>query len=417
MSLTQIVVIGGYGVLQLLIVVCCFSQRFLKKLQKKFSWKIITFCFLQMTGAFLVLLGGYWEAEESIKLYSQLRKWVDEYRYTSPEHPEITGDPGLLKFVQQQNPLLPRPDFEDVDAFRSWQISLRNSLYALFNFQKSELPEPIQSHTISSYPSVHGVTRIFLTYQSYDGTSIPAYLFLPPSKKPQPAIIVLPGHVGIYEEGISQTAGLIDSYQHKAALILAQAGFVTMTIEFRGFGYLGPYVNTEHKLVAHNAILGGSFYKAILCQDIQYAFHYLCHLQKVDSQRIGITGVSYGGEMAVTYAALDDRVKVIVAQGFGGSMGQETGVFGTTTEQPHYCHTIPGQNTFLLQEDWYFLLAPRPVLGIRGNREHAVAPKFEEQIRQAYDVFGVSSQWKLSIEPGGHEYFVWPAIQFFRHYL
>lgn len=377
----------------------------------------MTFCFLQMTGVFLILVGGYWESEGSIKLYGRLRTWIDEIQYAPPEHPEITGDPGLVYLVKHQQPDLPRPDFKDAIAFRAWQKALRKSLHSLFKFSENTPLDTIQAHTLSSQTIDSDITRMFLTYQSYDGTSIPAYLFLPPSEEPQPGILVLHGHVGFYEEGISQTAGLSESYQHKAALQLAQAGFVTMTIEFRGFGYLGPYVNTEHKLVAYNAILGGSFYKAILCQDINYALHYLQNREEVDSQRIGITGVSYGGEMAVTYAALDERIQAVVAQGFGGRSGKQTGVFGTTTAQPHYCHIIPGHNTVLLQEDLYLLLAPRPTLGIRGSREHAIDPDFTEYIQQAYNVLGASSQWEFRIEHGGHEYFVRPAIQFFQRYL
>lgn len=377
----------------------------------------MTFCLLQAIGAFLILIGGYWESEGSMKLYGRLRTWVDESRYASPEHPEIQGDPGLVNLVKKQQPVLPRPDFKDAAAFQTWQQALRRSLHSLFNFSENPPSATIQVQTLSSRTIAPDITRTFLTYQSYDGTTIPAYLFVPSSEGPLPAILVLHGHVSIYEEGITQTAGLSESYQHQAALQLAQGGFVTMTIEFRGFGYLGPYMNTEHKLVAYNAILGGSFYKAVLCQDINYALHYLQNRKEVDSQRIGITGVSYGGEMAVTYAALDERIQAVVAQGFGGKSGKQTGVFGTTTAQPHYCHIIPGHNTILLQEDLYLLLAPRPTLGIRGSREQAVEPVFTEHIQQAYNVLGASSQWEFRIEEGGHEYFVPPAIQFFQRYL
>lgn len=45
------------------------------------------------------------------------------------------------------------------------------------------------------------------------------------------------------------------------------------------------------------------------------AMNLLRSLPSVDSSRVAVTGVSFGAEMSVTYAVLDPRVRVVVAQG------------------------------------------------------------------------------------------------------
>jgi hypothetical protein len=64
------------------------------------------------------------------------------------------------------------------------------------------------------------------------------------------------------------------------------------------------------------------------------------------------------------------------------------------------------------------LLAPRPVLGIRGRDERStVHPEFLETVEKAWATLGVSQNFNLEVRPGGHQYFVEPAIVFFRRHL
>ena len=210
----------------------------------------------------------------------------------------------------------------------------------------------------------------------------------------------------------------MESYQHSVALELAKAGFVTLTIELRGFGLLGKPFNTEHRLVAYNAILGGSFYKAVVIKDIQFALNLLQTLDQVDPDRIGITGVSYGGEVAVTYAALDKRIRAVVFQGFGGLLGPNEGKLVGEEELPHYCHIIPGSANTLFKEDIFFLISPRPLLGVRGMQDfEGDLTGFRNEIKNFYEKMDSSSSFDFLMVPGGHEYFIKPAVSFFKHYL
>ncbi len=69
-------------------------------------------------------------------------------------------------------------------------------------------------------------------------------------------------------------------------------------------------------------------------------------------------------------------------------------------------------------EDWLLLIAPRPMLGIRGSVDAAgVVPDLARSARHFYDVLGAPELFEWRVEPGGHEYFVEPALRFFDRHL
>lgn len=291
---------------------------------------------------------------------------------------------------------------------------VRDDIYGLSEIPTAgDIPIAVDSST-----RLHsGVIQESIAITAQDGVQIPAYLFLPSDSSKRPAIIVIPGHVSESESGIEQTGALTDSYQHAAALRLAEAGFVTLTFELRGFGQLGQKHGTEHRLVAYNAILAGTFYKAIIARDLKNAVDFLQTRAEIDPDRIGITGASYGGEMSVAYAALDPRIKVIVFQAYGGAADNNPGVTGSKDDQPHYCHIIPGANLLFHREDMFLLLAPRPTLGIRGHEEPFDNRRFNKILQDGWSTLGRRGDLELRTERGGHEYFVGPAIDFFRKHL
>jgi dienelactone hydrolase len=416
MSLPEIFFTAVFLVTQTSLIFLCFGRRLFEIIHGRRLLQLVTFLSLQALCLLLLLLGGYSEARWDS--YSVIRGLIGKPRSSWLEAFEARGDPGLVHWVARQQPALPRPDFTNTAAVGMWQTSLRSTLLQLFHLPNIASPVSIDYLKISSTVVTQNIMRVFLAFESFDGTRIPAYLFTPLQPGAKPAILVLHGHVGWDEDGINQTAGIDDSYHNGAALALAKEGYVTLTMGFRGFGYLGIRANTDLRFITYNALLGGSFYKAIVSRDIKYAIDLLQSLEDVDPHRIGITGVSYGGEMAVTYAALDERIQVIVFQGFGGTVGVERGIDRTSQDTPYYTHIIPGHNVYLLQEDLFFLIAPRPLLGVRGDKDNFGDHKlFSQTVGELYATLNASSLFRFEILPGGHEYIIQPAIQFFKQHL
>jgi dienelactone hydrolase len=188
---------------------------------------------------------------------------------------------------------------------------------------------------------------------------------------------------------------------------------VVLTFELRGFGMLGRRVGAEHRIVAYNTILAGSSYKAAVLKDMKQAVDLLLARKEVDPARFGVAGTSLGGETAVTYAALDLRVKAAVIQAYGGSVGATPGDRAHAEEdQPHYCHTIPGQNRLMHEQDVFLLVAPRPMLVVRGTRDAAISPQFRTELERAYVSGGSRASLSVRTLDGGHEFFVEPAMEF-----
>ena len=123
-----------------------------------------------------------------------------------------------------------------------------------------------------------------------EGTACAAFLGIPPGAagKRNPAVVL--GHgFGIRKES------LIDEAEY-----LTAAGFVTLAIDYRTFGESGG--EPRGTLFPHN-----------LVEDFRNAITWLQLRDDVDPDRIGIWGASFGGGIVLMTAALDRRVKAVVA--------------------------------------------------------------------------------------------------------
>jgi len=119
--------------------------------------------------------------------------------------------------------------------------------------------------------------------------------------------------------------------------------------------------------------------------------------------------------------ALDPRIRVVLSHSYGGTVGPLTiqdDEPDDAQQTPHGCHTIPGVNRILVQEDWARLVAPRPLLVVRGDRNTpADSAAFEKRVREAYAAHGVGDRFLLEMAPGGHEFYLEPSVKFLARWL
>ena len=125
-----------------------------------------------------------------------------------------------------------------------------------------------------------------------EGSKIAAHLYLPDHYQPSttlPAVILCHGFAGIKEF-------LLPEY----AKSFAAAGYIALIFDYRGFG---ESKGERGRLVPAEQVV-----------DIRNAITYMETLEEVDSSRIGLWGSSFGGANVITTAAIDKRVRCIVAQ-------------------------------------------------------------------------------------------------------
>lgn len=116
------------------------------------------------------------------------------------------------------------------------------------------------------------------------GGLIEGFLSVPASTNSLPAVVFANGYCAYHE-----------MYDHMADAF-NKAGFVTLQYEPRGSS------GTRH---------GFQLCGTEWLDDISAAISFVCGLKEVDSERIGLAGVSMGGAMTVIQAARDKRIKSV----------------------------------------------------------------------------------------------------------
>lgn len=121
--------------------------------------------------------------------------------------------------------------------------------------------------------------------------NIAGNIYLPDlaSDKKLPGIILCQGFAATKEM-------LLPAYAEK----FAEAGYVALTFDYRGFGESGGEL--------------GKLVPSLQIEDIKNAVTYLSSLDNVDANRIGLWGTSYGGANAIVAASEDKRIKCLCVQ-------------------------------------------------------------------------------------------------------
>lgn len=115
---------------------------------------------------------------------------------------------------------------------------------------------------------------------------MPAHLYLPDGDGRTPAVLVL--------HTVAGPGPNVEAFARE----LAGAGYVTMTPDVFSLHDFGPDGRTDHPLV-----LG----------DVRGALAWLAAQPRVDRERIGVVGFSFGGRLAVLLAAMaPERVQAVV---------------------------------------------------------------------------------------------------------
>jgi len=382
----------------------------------------VRFAFGMGAASALALVGCFagGQLERRLALFSRLARTREARRsyYERLEHP---GDVTLERWVAGSRPQRAVADLSATGLTPEWRRETRAAITSLYEGPWVEADGALGTRRLQAETVRNGITRTLVTFAGPDGIRIPAYLFSPPGSGRRPAALVIPGH----GRGIVETAGRVPSYQHGAALELADAGYVTLTMELRGFGHLGEVIGTDHAYVASRALLAGSSYPAIVLGDLRRALSVLAALPAVDAERIAVTGCSLGGDLAVTLGALDSRVAAVVAQGvtrWSGPRGhrpspEDDG--SRFTRDP--CGIIPGEMSTVHYEDRFLLIAPRPFAVIGGWDDVGHFSEADSWLvtllRDVYRLEGVPEQFGFIRVDGGHEYHLAPAIEFLNCHL
>ena len=308
------------------------------------------------------------------------------------------------------------------EATRAWRDVTRHRLMSGLYASAFAIGERCPAARIARQITLPGgLVRTLLTFDAIDGTTIPAFLLRPRTARQAPAVLVIPGH----GRGIIETAGMVPSYQHGSALALARAGFIVLSPELRGFGYLEERLHADHIQLAREALRNGTSYHALVIEDLRLALTLLLNDVDVDARRVAVTGCSLGGDLSLTLGALDLRVAAVVAQGlcsWRGAPGTRPSAEEDGSAFSHdMCSLIPGEAAVARYEDRFLLMCPRPFAIFNGRRDVGKMREDESWLlsllRRTYRLEDASERFDFELLSGGHEYYVGPAIRFLRRHF
>ncbi|NLE38979.1 MAG: hypothetical protein GX621_13230, partial [Pirellulaceae bacterium] len=211
----------------------------------------------------------------------------------------------------------------------------------------------------------------------------PIYLTVPKGKGPFPAMLCLHGHGGSRDVVFDRT-----NVYHGFADRFARGGYVVLAPSF------------PHKE-----------YAALMLWDLFRCVDVLESREEVDSNRIGVAGLSMGGEWTMLAAACDTRLRAAVVSGW---MCTSEGVFSVPNCP---CWELPGLVELMDICEVHLLIAPRPVLFESAEHDPCFPIRHVKEgftrVREGYRVFDAEEAARQDIWPAGHEWHgtvAWPFI-------
>jgi dienelactone hydrolase len=297
---------------------------------------------------------------------------------------------------------------------KPWKTESRAKLVELLGgFPAERVPlDPVLGDSVKR----PGHTRTELTFTTRPGLRAFGYLLRPEDLQGRaPSVLCLPGHgrgvddiVGIDEDG--EDRDHLDGYQHDFAVQCAQRGYVVLALEQLGFGHRrDPAARkkggsaTSCQPTAGAALLLGETMAAWRTWDAMRGLDYLETLPEVDPGRLAVMGISGGGTISLTTAALDERVKAAVVS--GAFCTYRDSIYSRSHCMDNY---IPGILRWFEAADLAGLIAPR-CLFVEAGTEDRIFPQHGveealETARKIYRTVGAPDHLANAYFEGGHQF-------------
>ena len=221
------------------------------------------------------------------------------------------------------------------------------------------------------------------------------------------AIVCFMGH-----GKVAQMLDEADSYQHACAAHFAREGYVVFAMENVG---MEPGADTHHDLDRSLRLEGRGWYSLLFAHQ-RILLDRVFADSSVDPKRVGVTGVSTGGLLALSAAAMEPRVAAASVQGIFGSMRVS---FIRDRNSHCGCGAIPGLLPDFDLPELALLVAPRPLHISNGEKDGFSPEEAERCLKLIQPIYLQSGGEKpvFTVPSGGHAFAIEPATGFFREHL
>jgi len=283
--------------------------------------------------------------------------------------------------------------------------------------QRKVIIRSLGRETVDSLGAVR--EKVELGLEGCELWTLRGYLLYPAGAQgPLPAVLCLNGHRGT----AGAISGLKEDYNHGYGLALAAAGFKVLTFDWafegesrlvdsRGAAYHG------HESIFDYIRETGRSALALYMENAWCGLKALKADPAVDPARVGVTGISRGGELTTYFAALfSGEIAAYYASGAGFPFSYRRFAGGCKCT---YVEEIFDNYEF---SDLLVAAAPLParlqlgvrdqILGYWDNIEGLLGT-----VRPLYSGLGAAKNFGLDIHAGKHEYLAGQALAFFKEHL
>lgn len=221
----------------------------------------------------------------------------------------------------------------------------------------------------------NGYERVLINYFGTENDIIPAYLLIPDGEGKRPAVLIHHQHNGERHFGKSEVCGLVGNPLQAFGVDLVQRGFIVLSpdsicFEDRRSNLKGTEPDEFADFLQHYnemcyRILKGSSLMKKVIEDADVGINVLFSHNKVDENKIGILGHSYGGNTVIFQAAFNKHISFACTSGAVGTFSNKMEA-GTGIEM---AEVIPGFCKRYSITDLLKCTSPKAILVISAEED------------------------------------------------
>jgi len=291
------------------------------------------------------------------------------------------------------------PPSRDVDEWQRWRRKLRRALRKVLCLDELG-PAPTPKAIVQETVQCDGYRRERIAYETLPDNWVSAYLLIPDSPGPRPAVMCPHGHVpGCKSNVVGETEPSGVAYAHE----FAKRGLVALAPDNAGMGQRD--IGDEQKAMPSAGCFltwarlnqMGLDLTGLRVFDLMAGLNILTGQPEVDARRIGCAGLSGGCWLSQVFTALDRRIKAVILSGYFTTFVQ------TSWHGHCICHHPFGIGRICDMPDLSALIAPRRQFVESGidDAPYPHEPAYS-MTRRAYDLLGAGDRLHLHRYDGGH---------------
>jgi len=306
----------------------------------------------------------------------------------------------------------------------AWQNEVGTKLAELCGWRRPDHPPTVAHDEVIGSPEHSKHRRFYL--RLFPEVDVPVDILWPGHVTgPMPVMICLQGTNSGAHLSWAETRMPPDPVKIASGLDFAHQavahGYVAVCVEQRCFGMrreriLAPRSGDPCVDAFHHGLLFGRTLVGDRASDVSAVVDWLQAADlglDLDFERLHVLGHSAGGTVAVHAAALDVRLKAVIAS---GCLGPITDTLLTRRDGAGQ-NIIPGQLKWFELSDVVGLCAPRPLLAVSGENDHIFPFSGVEKVVEAalpvYEARGAAQGLRALALRGGHRFDparIWPTF-------